>query len=433
MITFISLFLGLVIGPHTIVLMVSEPVIRVEIVVDGSKVAELAGKPWSLEFDFGDSLVPHELMAVGFDAEDHEVSRVRQWLNLPRQAAETVIAVEGDPEGEHRTARLTWESIAGKQPKNILVTFDQEPLHVTDPSSISLPPHDPGQIHFLRAELEFEGDVTSNAEFVFGGDQLEEISSELTAVPLEPLKSKKIPSVEKVAGWFEVPTGPLEVVAWERGAADIIIVPALGSLKDLHQIRNQEMSKPLPSSAWRRSILFGSQDWVLRLVWPISRVQAGIQTPFELFAHSAPPASESGNLLRWLTEIEPPPELEGSQRLSDAVAVAGVTVAGKRGRRAVVLVIGDEEADTSRLSPSQVQRYLRALHVPLQVWSTRPAGSATGSWGPSVDISSPGKLQKAMNQLFESLDGQQVVWLAGYHLPQDIELTLSAKDIRLVQ
>ena len=125
--------------------------------------------------------------------------------------------------------------------------------------------------------------------------------------------------------------------------------------------------------------------------------------------------------------------LEGSQRLADAVAVAGVTAAGKRGRRVVVLIIGEKETDSSRLSPNQAQEYLRSLRVPLQVWSTRPVGGSADPWGPSTDISSPEKLQKAMNQLFDSVDDQQVVWLAGYHLPQDWALSPLAQNVRLIQ
>jgi len=434
MITFVSLFLGLVLGTHTLTLTVSDPILRVEIVVDGSSVGIVDGAPWSFELDFGDRLVPHELLAVGYDASGDEVDRARQWLNLPRQAAETVIAMQGDPkDGDNRTAKLTWESLAGQHPTDLRVTFDDRPVAVSDPNVIPLPEHDPAQLHFLRAELDFADGVSSHAELVFGGDQLEHISSELTPVPIEPIKSKKIPPAETASGWFAVSGKHPEVVAWEEGSADVVMVPSLGSLEELHRIRNQEMSKPLPSSAWRRSVLFGSQDWQLRMIWPMSRRNVGMLSPFDLFAHSAPPASESGNVLRWITEIEPPPELNGSPRLADAVAVAGVTAAGMRGRRAVVLILGGEDPDTSRLSPSQVREYLHTLRVPLQVWSTRLQGNAASPWGPAIDISSPGQLQKAMNQLLDSLERQQVVWLAGYHLPQKIALTPQAKGIRLVE
>ncbi|MCP4205355.1 MAG: hypothetical protein GY769_25875, partial [bacterium] len=99
MIVFVTLFLGLVFGPQSISVIVGDEVDRVEIVVDGLRVAELADAPWSLEWDFGEDLAPRELEAVAFDAEGEEIGRARQWLNLPRQPAEAAILVRGGKNG----------------------------------------------------------------------------------------------------------------------------------------------------------------------------------------------------------------------------------------------------------------------------------------------------------------------------------------------
>jgi len=433
MITFATLFLGLTLGPQSISLIVSDQVSRVEIVIDGSSVALLDGEPWLLEWDFGQSLLPHELVAIATDRQGHELGQARQWLNLPRNKAEVAIVVEGDSEGQHRSARLIWESLSGKEPRAASITFDDQPLAVTDLSSIPLPPHDPQELHFLRAELEFENNLTSTAEFIFGGPHLGEISSELTAVPVFLEGRRKLPAVAELSGWFMARSGQPEVIAAEKGEAAILVVRSFGSRENLHRIRAEEMSKPLPGAMWRRTALFGSQGWSLKIIWPISRLLVGKSIPFELFAYSEPLPDESGSLVRWLTEMDPPPELEGNERLADAVAVAGVNAAAKSRRRIVVLILGDPETDASSLSPDRVQKYLQALHVPLFVWSTVPSGSPTHGWGPTMDVSSPAQLERAVKLLFGSLDRQRIIWLDGFRLPQDIGLSSRAEGVRIAQ
>ncbi len=57
------------------------------------------------------------------------------------------------------------------------------------------------------------------------------------------------------------------------------------------------------------------------------------------------------------------------QRLAEAVAVAGVRAAGDGRPRTVVLLLSDNPADAGIYGAPEVRDYLRALHVPLAVWS----------------------------------------------------------------
>ena len=89
MIAFLTLFLGLIAGVHPVAVSVTAPVSVVEVELDGRTRAA----PWTVSVDFGPDLAPHELVARGLDAEGHEVSRTRQWINLPRSAAEVQILI----------------------------------------------------------------------------------------------------------------------------------------------------------------------------------------------------------------------------------------------------------------------------------------------------------------------------------------------------
>ncbi len=430
MITFASIFLGLILGTQTIAVTVGDGVASVDLLVDGSLVATLEREPWATEWDFGDELIPRELMAVARDSDGKEIGRVRQWVNLPRQPAETAIVLKASGE-TGGSVELAWESLSGTEPERVHVVFDQAELPVGDPRSIPLPPHDPEALHFIRAELEFADDVTSSAEITFGGSFLDDISSELTAIPIMLRKRKKLRAVTELSSWFETHSARAQVVASEKGAAEIIVVRDCSSLEDLRAIRAAEMSKPLPRAIWRRSTAFGARDWTLRQVWPLSRWQIGAHVPFELFAYSQPSPSESGSLLRWLIDVEPPPELTGKQRLADAVAVAGVTASASHARRTVVLLLGKDPEEHASLSAQQARQYLQWLRVPLMVWSTAPGSPNADGWGHVADISTAPALEAAIEELFDQLDRQRIVWLTGYHLPHHVGLTPAATGVSL--
>ena len=92
MITFASLFLGLVLGNHPVNLLVDGPVAAVELHLDGREIARLEHEPWRVLADFGQELAPHKLEAIAFVAEGHELHRTHQWINMARPPAEVRLA-----------------------------------------------------------------------------------------------------------------------------------------------------------------------------------------------------------------------------------------------------------------------------------------------------------------------------------------------------
>jgi len=120
------------------------------------------------------------------------------------------------------------------------------------------------------------------------------------------------------------------------------------------------------------------------------------------------------------------------QRLAEAVALAGLRAAADGCPRAVVLVIGEEVVDDSIFRPPAVREYLRALRVPLVVWSTQRKGPP-GPWGEAEITAGLSGIEKTSRLLLKDLGRQWVVWVEGLHLPNEIELADNDKGINLAE
>jgi hypothetical protein len=90
MIEFVTLLMGLVTGPQTVVLAVHAPAAVVELRLDGRLAGRRTLAPWRFAVDLGEALAPHELVAIARDARGGELARARHWVNLdlPPAAAE---------------------------------------------------------------------------------------------------------------------------------------------------------------------------------------------------------------------------------------------------------------------------------------------------------------------------------------------------------
>src|SRR3954454_4097960 len=101
-----------------------------------------------------------------------------------------------------------------------------------------------------------------------------------------------------------------------------------------------------------------------------------------------------------------------SRQFADAVGVAALNAITGAHRRAVVLVLSSRE-DASANSAQTVRSYLASIGVPLFVWSaTGPRRELGDAWGAIDDISSPSKLQAAVDRLRTELKSQRVAWVA---------------------
>ena len=436
MISFASLFVGLVLGLVDVQLLAGEGVDRVGLFLDGRPVAELR-EPFETSLDLGCEPAPHELVAVAYDAHGTELDRARQWINRPRAAAEASLVLEEGHGGRGRVARLTWRALVGETPDSVAVSLDGVPVPVSDPSRIELPPFEPSRVHVLRVVLDFGKGVSAATELVFGGSAKAGAQTELTAVAVALEKGATLPEAGDLAGWFEGDGSLLDVAAVESGGADVVFV-AEGSA-------GQELRRGLEATTYSRrrqpivrQPLAGrdpDEDVRLCFLWPVARTtpQAG------MVANVYP-------MTRWFSrgrlsvdrivgeKLDWPSWDREVQRIADAVAVAGLTAARDGRRRAVVLLLGPGAKDGSRLSPDETARFLARLGVPLHVWSIGGRRSPEAvRWGDGKAVLVDRGIGRELEKLLELLDRQRVVWVEGAHLPQVVSLTPLAKGVRLVR
>jgi hypothetical protein len=432
MITFLTLLLGLVAGAVPVEVVTSGPVAAVELVLDGVPAARIGSPPWRAKVDFGRDLQPHELVARALDEDGEEVGRAALWVNLPRPPADVSLLLENGPHGRPARARVAWDA-PDRKLLGLGVTFDGLPLPVDGGGRAALPPYDPDEIHILRAEVRFDQGVSARKDRVFGGTYGEELDTELTAVPVRLRGSKELPGAGRLQGWLTVRGEPAPVAAVEKGPARVILVrvPTLTETFR-HLAPGQRFYTP------RTEMRLPEGD-VVRLIGTQTRPASGGRLPTELFEVSRDLTREDGGIVHFLTQIAHGRSPGRPLQVADAVAVAGVQALGENRRRAVVLVLGEEDKeDASRYDAATVVRWLHSIRVPLVVWTVvppkrTPLAQAWADAGAAVeDASNTLKLARAFRRLEAELESQRILWIEGRHLPQAVGLTPAARGVELV-
>lgn len=424
--TFGTIFLGLVVGVQPISVLVGESVAAVEILIDGGTAAVVRGEPWSVEIDFGWRLAPHELEAVAFDGEGREVGRARQLVNVPRPLAQASLFMSS--ENGRRLARLTWEAVEGAaDPQAIRVYLDGELQEVPDPTRIELPVDDDDRLHFLRAEVDFTEAISAVAELTYGGFYADRVNTDLTALPVLLAKGSELPPPEQLEGWIRGPRGEVRVVAMEKGTAEILMVRSASAVAPLQRWFR------LRSGARRLSGMFNVRSQARgAFVWPHAEPTRGRTRQFWVFPFS-PSYSLSEITLVDLARLERQPEYPpAQQRLTDALAVAGMAAAQRHRRRAVILILAKGSADHSGLLPAQATDYLRQLHVPLFVWAVDGVDPEMKVWGEVFDTSSRSGMLAAVHEVDRTLAAQRILWVDGVFLPNQLSLGKRAVGLSLI-
>ncbi len=426
MVTFVSLFLSLISGLHTVEVAVDGPVARVDIVLDQRVVRVMNGPPWRTKCNFGDELEPHELIAVAYDAAGVELDRARQLVNLPRPSAEARVAFESDERGRPIAARVYWESADPVQPLSVFAIFDGVVLQPEADGRYPLPPYDINEVHIVSAEVRFVDGITARSDVTFGSRYGTQVATELTAIPIRV--DDQPPNTPELAGAFKLGTQTLVPVAVERLGFKVFLVRDQTAVGSMLHIRSRQDSfggnVHLPNTGFATDDLTREQD----------RLHFVIANPDVRRDRFLYPTTQAISLRRWtlrwlVTHLYHPEASVKGQRLADAVAVASVQAASEGTPRAVVVVLSDTPDDNSVYAPQEVRSYLRSLRVPLFVWHTGsqpPAG-----WGESWGIESARDMKRAEKAVRRELKRQWIVWVEGNHMVNQVELYESASGFRL--
>ncbi len=437
-IAFLSLFFGLIRGPYPVELAVNGPAAGVELLVDGRSVQTLQAPPWKTEIDFGPDLLPHQIVARALDAQGHETSRAEEWVNLPHPATKVEIVLETDKLGAPKAAKVQWTDVQEEKPSAALLTFDGVPLPLDAAGRAVLPSQDLKSLHILAAEVDFPSGRSGRKEIAYGGEYGSEISTELTAVPVQTDRGK-LPPASQLGGWLTAGGRPLPIAAVEEGPAQLYVVRSLdgpAALLDLAPESKKWVNKASNVASRWEGMKLGKEDEV-RIVVPFTHVFQGSEKLSDLFEIRAGLNAWDHGLpvVLLMTDRRPQPGPGIRIRFTDAVAAAGLEATTENRRRAVLLLLSAREKDQSRYDPERVRRYLAALRVPLFVWCVgQPEpGSAAAAWGKEVQVLKyEADLKQAFTALREALDSQRIVMVDGRLLPQSIALSPKAAGVELV-
>lgn len=464
MITFLTLFLGLTVGPQPVELAVRGEPARVVLRLDGETVGERTAPPWRFECPFGGELAPRRLEAVAYDAGGAEIASAVQPVNLTSRIAALALAIEGGSDGRPAAIRPVWQSFSHPRPASLTVQLDGTPLPVSAFERIELPDLDSETIHFVTAEAVFPGGVVARAETAFGGVLGRTVSTRNTAVAVVAPQGRALRTTSDAAGLLTAGGAPATVLSVEQGAADLVAVVTPAAEAGLAALRR----RLLASGRTAMEVGLDDHDRLFQID-PVPSFERPKEGVYEVYDRSGPFNGERAGLVWWLSGLAGPQvqsqPTDGAPRPADATAVAAMQAVASARPRVVLLVLGREERDASRFPAETVRAYLRQLRVPLAVWFVEPpfsylrdefrrrelerrraldeAGRAPGNWekarrqrlehlreqwGEVTDASEPLRLIDAAYDLRRSLEDQRVIWIDGAWLPHEVELTPAAAD-----
>lgn len=420
MIQFMTLVLSLHIGVLPVELSVAAPVARVEMHLNGQLVEQRSEPPWRFQVDLGHELRPHRLEAVAFDAQGKELERTSQWVNYARRHWEASLVLDNPVAGQPRQGRIVWATSDRRNPTDVYLTFNDQPLDLSARGLFQLPPYDASQVHHLKAELFFPGGHTTEAEAVLGGVRGDELTSALTAVPLTLSEGQVLPDGEALSRWIHVDGEPSQVFSIPEEGRSIAVV------RDHHIDPNLRM---LPRK--KRERVFADAGRFLQpedqvefiLTFNIGQDPRGVHRP-------VPISQDFNKLGLWNLFVQDYPKYNApsKQSLWWSLALSGKRVADLKQPRAVVLLLSRKPKSRPALSFQQAQGYLRSLRVPLLVWAPEQATFERLDMTPNRGYTGV----DGMVQLFDDLDAilsrQTMVWIEGDHLPTEITLSDAAPE-----
>src|SRR5438270_6161766 len=286
--------------------------------------------------------------------------------------------------------------------------IDGKPVPLDKSGAVALLPRlDMKRPHVITGEMKFEDGFVTRREMVIGGEMTDTAEVELT--PIGVRQSGAAPA--NLGDCFTSAGAPLRVGAMENAPALAVFVIDPDPKEPLRSL--SPAVSPLKHTEARHLYALDSGT-SMRVIFPIAeRRQSTNNSTAMLFPPSNDVAADEAGLLWFLTRpYEKFVDDAAPRQFADAVGVAGLNAITGAHRRAVVLVLSPRD-DASAHSARSVRRYLASIGVPLFVWSaTGPHPELRDAWGEIADISSPAKLQTAVDRLRAELKLQRVAWVA---------------------
>ena len=411
------------------------PADSAELLLDGTLVCTLTRQAPSCPVPLGEELTVHRLDLVRRDGANAEAERVTRWLNRPGSSAAVLrsslsCGEPGAGGSAEASAGASAGALAGASPSCLLriswihpdrlepftwsVSLDGVPVSTKPERGYRLLLPGDGKRHVITAAARFADGAEASLTRVVGEERLESAGDTLQAVPFEILAAGPEPTPEGIGERLGVP-----VRLVERGEAGTIVVLDPTASKSLFDQDLEAEGKSFPGISKHKLMNVLKSLGAMSVVHPLSTLARFLTVP----------ALHAGDARLDLLLYGPPEAPSGRFLLADAVAAAGSLAAGSHRRRAVVVILGDEQADRSRFSPAAVRAYLSELMVPLVVLRTGEA--KPGPWGEEVPVLSRDDLRKALAGVSARLESQRVAWVAEDAPPGRLSLADPSGRLRL--
>jgi hypothetical protein len=303
-----------------------------------------------------------------------------------------------------------------------------------------LVPNDSG-IHIVSAWVEFEDGFVARTEKIVSGSSVGRSVSELTAIALVAAEGSADLGPDDLHASHRSSEAVLTIRAVDRSAPQVVAVVSREARKRLtmHELmtrRDERQGRRFliapPGERWVNKVggAVDNSRTSLRHQLPTLRqidpsVEGQTTTPLSpsLFPMTEPTAMAPQTVRTLAIDNEGEDDLR-EQRISDALVIAGAMAHAGGTPRAVLLVVHREDNDTSHQTKAEAVAYLKALNVPLVIWTTGGTKGVSTGWGEAQGlINGTQSMIEAGAKLFSMLDHQWIAWVEGAWLPREVVLS----------
>ncbi len=394
---------GVVVGILPLVVELGVPPKPASLDLDGKPVCVLTAQAPGCAVDFGSLPRVHLLELVRRDASGRVVERATRWVNRPgADQAEVQTQTTCAHGSDTCTVLVGWAHPERLNPSRIRVAVDGNAVSLSKKRTLSIPER-AARGTLLTVELTFPDDRRATYAGAVGGRTHGDES-----VDLVPMLHEGTCDAARLA----------EVVRRYRGAKVSVRAVEPGEPGDWQLTFVAEPAVATTFRSFfeeRKKPLLGPK----RLLVP-DRLAGVFGGPGNVVALTGVAASDTlpefdllqgGSPEFWLQRLAATLRDHGGGRIriADAVAGAGFRTGAAPRRRGVVLLLGSDAADSSRLPAAGVRRYLEEIRVPFEAWNL--ASNDRPDWPGAQRVTTPGDLYDALLALRRRIACQSIAWV----------------------
>lgn len=372
------------------------------------------------------------LELVRRDGSGRIVERARRWVNKPSDARAEVL-VRNDCSHANGSCMLTftWSHENAIAPRELTVTVDGRKVYQGEPRDVAMPPAG-SRARVVSVELVFQDEERATRTLLVGSGVSSAVDAPLNAVPIltEGPAGREPARLDTLGG------RPVHSV--EPGEREVLFVVAPSATAKLKAL-TEAAQKPFSRNAGRMRKLLAGVDHVVFFSAVATRGVFSSATRvsnrmYRLQGYDCTPRNDYRERTLALPCVDESLLSGETYRLAATVTSAAFIRAAVPRRRAVVVVLGDEDSsrDESPFDAADAQGYLADIFVPFEVW--RLGRAAASEWPEGRRLSSADDLVHGWEALRAGLDAQRICWIAedldpaAFHLaPEDKGLILAGR------